>query len=164
MKYDLTKIFNLQRNLDKHIHSEHHVNYEKIHTELKLALIVELSETANEIRSFKFWSYKPSSAKPIVIEEYADGLHFINSLCIYYKVKPSFEIKTKPKFKNKKDITKAFINLFKSAAEISNPKQAKAWYAKYLEFGFRLGFSFKDITKAYEAKCKINHQRQDQKY
>lgn len=164
MKLNLTKIFNLQRNLDKHIHSEHHVNYEKIHVELKLALIVELAETANEIRSFKFWSYKPSSAKPIVLEEYADGLHFINSLCIYYKVKPNFDVKVKPKFKTKKDITKSFINLFKTAAEISSPKQAKAWYTKYLEFGFRMGFSFKEITKAYEAKCKVNHQRQNQKY
>lgn len=164
MRLDLTKIFNLQRNLDKHIHSEHHVNYEKIHTELKLALIVELAETANEIRSFKFWSYKPSSAKPIVLEEYADGLHFINSLCIYYKVKPIFDVKVGKIFKNKKEITKAFINIFKTASEISNPKQAKAWHANYLSFGFRLGFSFNEITKAYEAKCKVNHQRQESKY
>lgn len=164
MKLDLTNVFNLQRNLDKHIHTEHKVNYQKIHTELKLALIVELAETANEIRSFKFWSYKPSSAKPIVIEEYADGLHFINSLCIYYKVKPNFDVDVKPKFKTKKDITKAFINLFKTSAEISSPKQAKSWYTKYLEFGFRMGFSFKEITNAYEAKCKVNHERQENKY
>lgn len=164
MRLDLTKIFNLQRGLDKHIHKEHNVSYAKIHTELKLALIVELAETANEIRSFKFWSYKPSSAKPIVLEEYADGLHFINSLCIYYKVKPIFDVKVGKKFKNKREITKAFINIFKTACEISSPRQAKAWYASYLAFGFRLGFTFKEITKAYEAKCKVNHQRQESRY
>lgn len=164
MKINLNKIFEQQIVLDKHIHSQHDVNYDKIHTELKLALIVELAETANEIRSFKFWSNKPSSAKEIVLEEYVDGIHFITSLCIYYKVNPIFEVIEDKPFKNKRDITNAFIELFNEATLINSPNQSTAWYSKYLSFGLRLGFSVDDIIQAYEAKNKVNHQRQENNY
>ena len=164
MKIDLTKLFEQQKTLDQHIHSQHNVNYEKIHNELKLALVVELAETANEIRSFKFWSTKPSSAKPIVLEEYVDGIHFITSLCIYYKINPIFDVQEESKFENKIDITNAFIQLFKEACEIDNPNQAQAWYCKYLSFGLRMGFSVDEILNAYDAKNKINHQRQENNY
>lgn len=164
MKIDLTKLFEQQRTLDQHIHSQHNVNYEKIHTELKLALIVELAETANEIRSFKFWSNKPSSAKPIVLEEYVDGIHFITSLCIYYKVNPVFEVNEATPLTNKIDITNGFIQLFKEACEINNAQQAQAWYCKYLQFGLNLGFNIDEIQNAYDAKNKVNHQRQENNY
>lgn len=164
MKIDLTNLFASQKTLDQHIHSQHNVNYEKIHVELKLALIVELAETANEIRSFKFWSNKPSSDKPIVLEEYVDGIHFITSLCIYYNVNPVFEVNEPCLFANKIDITNSFIQLFKEAAEINSANQAQAWYCKYLQFGLNMGFSIDEIQNAYDAKNKINHQRQENNY
>lgn len=164
MKIDLTNLFKQQEVLDKHIHVQHNVNYAKIHTELKLALIVELAETANEIRSFKFWSNKAPSAKPIILEEYVDGIHFITSLCIYYKVKPLFDVKEQKQFSDKKSITNEFIKLFAEACKINSAGQAKAWYVKYLSFGFKCGFSIDEIQKAYDAKNQINHQRQENNY
>lgn len=164
MKVNLEEVFKLQNELDKHIHKEHNVSYAKIHTELKLALLVELAETANEIRSFKFWSFKKPSNKSVILEEYADGLHFITSLSIYYKVNPNFNITKLTKFKNKKEITNDFIKLFNLASKISCKVDVKKWYQLYLTFGLRLGFSLKEILKAYKTKCQINHQRQNQKY
>ena len=51
---NLSEIFDQQIELDKHIHSNHHLSYDDIFEELKLALAVELGELANEVRCFKF--------------------------------------------------------------------------------------------------------------
>lgn len=45
-----------------------------------LALMVEVGELANEVRSFKAWSNKPMSPKEIVLDEMVDVLHFYLSL------------------------------------------------------------------------------------
>jgi len=164
MKIDLTNIFNLQKELDKHIETQHNLKPENVWVERKLALIVELAETANEIRSFKFWSLKAPSDKPIILEEYADGIHFITSLCCFFKVDPIFEVSELNKFNSKREITDAFLKLFVDAATIKDASTAKAWFVSYLQFGLAMGFSIDEITSAYEAKCKINHQRQENKY
>lgn len=165
MKINLVKVFDEQRFLDKHIHQIHNVSYQTIGYELKLALIVELAELANEIRSFKFWSLKPSSAKDVILEEYVDGIHFITSLCIKFKVEPKFNITGSIKrYKSKKEITKSFIELFQKASDIDNDTKARTWYASYLKFGLKLGLTMNDIIKAYELKNQVNHQRQENKY
>ncbi|GHU29938.1 hypothetical protein FACS1894152_8260 [Bacilli bacterium] len=61
MRIDLKDIIETQRILDKSIHSNHHVSYDVVYPELKLALFVELAELANEVRSFKsIRMFKPS--------------------------------------------------------------------------------------------------------
>ncbi|GHU33862.1 hypothetical protein FACS1894166_10300 [Bacilli bacterium] len=54
MRIDLKDIIETQKILDKSIHNNHHVSYDVVYPELKLALFVELAELANEVRSFKF--------------------------------------------------------------------------------------------------------------
>ena len=49
-------------------------------TNTLLALMVEVGELANEVRSFKAWSNKPMSPKEIVLDEMVDVLHFYLSL------------------------------------------------------------------------------------
>ncbi len=165
MKIDLTKIFDQQRELDKEIHAKHHVSYRTINRELKLALLVELGELANEIRSFKFWSEKGPSPKEKVLEEYVDGLHFITSICIRYIVSPKFETKRfLKKYENPREITKAFVWLFRKTCNINTAWKARYWYMNYLKFGFRLGFSMQDIMEAYEKKNQVNHNRQKNHY
>lgn len=165
MKIDLTKIFNQQRELDKEIHTKHHVSYRTINRELKLALLVELGELANELRSFKFWSTKGPSPREKVLEEYVDGIHFITSLCIRYIVSPKFEVKRYlNKYENPKEITKAFVWLFRKTCNINTAWKARYWYMNYLKFGFRLGFSMEEIINAYEKKNKVNHDRQKNNY
>lgn len=45
-----------------------------------LALQVEVSELANETRAFKFWSRKDSSPKEVLLDEFADVIHFVASI------------------------------------------------------------------------------------
>lgn len=165
MKIDLTKVFDKQRELDKEIHAKHHVSYRTINRELKLALLVELGELANEIRSFKFWSQKQPSPKEKILEEYVDGIHFITSICIRYIVSPKFEVKRYlNKYQSPKEITKAFVWLFRKTCNINTAWKARYWYMNYLKFGFRLGFSMEEILNAYEKKNKVNHNRQKNNY
>lgn len=165
MKVDLTKVFDQQRQLDKEIHAKHNVSYRTINRELKLALLVELGELANEIRSFKFWSKKGPSAHNVILEEYVDCMHFITSICIRFIVSPKFEIKRYVnKYQSPKEITKAFVWLFRKTCNINTAWKARYWYMNFLKFGFRLGFSMEEIINAYEKKNKINHERQDKNY
>jgi dimeric dUTPase (all-alpha-NTP-PPase superfamily) len=54
MLVDLKDIFEMQKQLDSNIHNNRNVNYQMIIEEIKLALLVELGELANEVRCFKF--------------------------------------------------------------------------------------------------------------
>lgn len=164
MKIDLKEIFQLQLELDRHIHQEHNVNYSIIQPELKLALFTELSECANEVRSFKFWSFKKPSDKNVILEEYVDGIHFITALGICHNTSTVFDVEPQIKLQNKRDITNGFIDLFATVDKIVDTNTTYNWYKKYLEFGLKLGFSLDEIVEAYKSKCKINHQRQDNKY
>ena len=69
IKIDLSEIFDQQVKLDKHIQSNHNLRYEDILEELKLALAVEMGELANEVRCFKFWSFKLPSEKKQAYEK-----------------------------------------------------------------------------------------------
>jgi len=164
MKIDFKEIFHLQAELDKHIHQEHHVNYQMIQPELKLALFTELAECANEIRSFKFWSLKKPSDRSVILEEYADGLHFITAIGICHKIDTVFDLKEQEAFTNKREITEAFNKLFAEVNDIVDATSAYKWYLDYLNFGIKLGFKPEEIMSGYKAKCEINHKRQDNKY
>jgi len=45
-----------------------------------LALHVEVSELANATKCFKYWSTKPSEPQEIILDEFADVLHFVFSV------------------------------------------------------------------------------------
>ena len=116
VRIDLSEIFDQQIKLDKHIQSNHNLKYEDILEELKLALAVEMGELANEVRCFKFWSFKLPSEKSVILEEYVDGIHFITSLAIATGVKDyqCWEINIENKQYSKHEITILFNDLFKS--------------------------------------------------
>ena len=80
MKIDLTDLYQAQRQLDEHIQTQHGVDYRSTRSKRTLALLVEVGELINETRAFKFWSLKAPSEKPIIVDEYADGIHFFLSL------------------------------------------------------------------------------------
>ena len=164
MKINLQTIFKLQSILDQQIHKKHHASYFKNIFDLKLALHVELAECANEIRSFKFWSYKPASDDDIILGEYVDGIHFITSLGIYYHIDHLFNIPQQKKFINNCQITKYLIKLFSTINKINNKEHCYEWYKKFLIFGFKLGFKLNKIISKYKIKCQINHQRLKNNY
>lgn len=161
---DLSAIKEAQKKLDETIHAKHNVSYDKVYSELKLALLVELAELANEIRSFKFWSIKESSNKDIILDEYADGIHFISSLCIYYGIEMKFNIEQLDKVDDKKAITAYILYLFKKGVKLNSRSSVKKWFCDYLKFGMMIGFTTTDIIDAYNKKNKVNFNRQDNKY
>ena len=79
---NLKDLFTEQAKLDGHIQTQHQVTYATTREKRILALLVEIGEMINETKTFKFWSKKPSAEKPIILDEYADGLHFLLSLAI----------------------------------------------------------------------------------
>ena len=79
MNIQLKPLVNEQAKLDAHIQSQHQVTYQTTREKRILALLVEVGEMINETKTFKFWSKKPSAEKPIILDEYADGLHFLLS-------------------------------------------------------------------------------------
>lgn len=161
---NLSEIFNEQKKLDQHIHNHHNVNYDLVDEELHLALAVEVSEFANEVRCFKFWSFKPMSEKSIVLEEFVDGIHFITALSLAYGVEPENFVVEYSLNLNKHDITKLFNDLYSNIGQIKDKNSIKTWYTKYLSLGMSLGFSFEEILNAYMSKNRINHTRQDTNY
>ena len=81
----LKEMYQKQLELDTEIAKNHNISYEETKDKRLLALLVELGEFANATRTFKFWSFKPSESKERVLDEFADGLHFLLSLGLAYK-------------------------------------------------------------------------------
>ncbi len=163
-KIELKEVFALQATLDDRIHKEHNVSYASTTSERTLALAVELMELANEIRCFKYWSYKGPSAKEIILDEYVDGLHFIVSLSLAFGVSTSFKIKDDQVLDDKHLLTKRFLGLIDKINNLNDKNVIEEWLHQYVRLGYNLGFDITSIIAGYHKKNNVNHQRQDQKY
>lgn len=82
MKNTLELLFESQKELDKFIIESKNIQIteKELMTDTLMALSVEVSELANEIRSFKHWSNKGASERGIILGEYVDVLHFFLSI------------------------------------------------------------------------------------
>jgi len=77
---NVKELLEKQKNLDDFILKEININYKDRLNSSILALVVEIGEMANEIRSHKYWSKKAPSPKEVVLDEFVDCLHFILSI------------------------------------------------------------------------------------
>lgn len=161
----------MQEKLDLDIFQKFSKTYGETFAQRKLALLVELAELANEVRSFKYWSLKEASDKAIILDEYADGLHFIAGFCVMYKIEGLIEVKDFVKIADKNKISKKFNKLFAIASSLDEDdnkkksvKKIDKYFSKYLELGYALGFKFADIQNAYLAKHEVNINRQKNNY
>lgn len=165
---DLKKLYAIQRGLMDRIEKEHPTQIgEKRFPKKVLALIVELAETAQETRCFKFWSYKGSNEKRVVLEEIVDVLHFILELGID-KGFDQMNLNIEPfKIKGYEPLTNQFLSLNHSIL-IFSFEPTRINYIDVLELYFGLvemiGFTDEEIVTAYMAKNEKNHERQDNKY
>lgn len=160
---NLKDLYILQENLDKEISLNHGVTYESTMEHRLLALLVELGELANETRCFKFWSNKKCSEKSIIMDEYADGLHFILSLGIPLKNNVfDYEV-----ILNKGSLADQFVNLYAYTIELKNNYNLEN-YSKLIQYYLNLAKSLNmdetDIKKSYLQKLNINHTRQKNNY
>lgn len=159
------QLFEMQQTLDSRIENEHGLKDKDLFQKKVLALLVELGELANETRCFKFWSQKPASDADVILEEYVDGLHFIMSLGLEkgYRYGGS----TKSGYDTVKDLTEAFQDVYGEVHTFQeDPTEQKydELFSSFLLLGVSLGFSEKDIQRAYYEKNEKNHQRQEEGY
>jgi dimeric dUTPase (all-alpha-NTP-PPase superfamily) len=163
MTIDLKLMLAEQAKLDAHIQQQHQVSYASTREKRLLALLVEVGEMINETKTFKFWSKKPSAEKPIILDEYADGLHFLLSLSIEVQSSQHhYEIAHLSK-----TLTQATIDVFQAISDLS-----KAFTVKALEKSFQsyinliplLGFTSEEVVEAYFKKLGVNYTRQKNAY
>lgn len=163
MTIQLTQLLEAQAKLDAHIQSQHQVTYATTRDKRLLALLVEVGEMINETKTFKFWSKKPSAEKPIILDEYADGLHFLLSLAIEVgSAKVAYDI-VAPKL----TLTQATLQVFTAISGLVttwNALNLEAAFQAYLNLIPLLGFDAETVIEAYFKKLGVNYTRQQNAY
>ncbi len=157
---DLSKMLENQKILDARIMDSFKLEDSDTLEKRILALLVEVSELANEVRCFKYWSTKSASSKEVILEEYVDGLHFILSLSITFD-----EVLVLEQVAHAYDLTTAFLKLNELIiTQAYHSHSINGVYNLYYYIAELLKFSDDEITEAYFAKNKQNHHRQDENY
>lgn len=162
-KIEVGDLYPLQAKLDEEIHQLHHVDYESTHSRRVLALLVELGEFANETRCFKYWSLKGPSPKEVVLDEYADGLHFFLSLGIPLGMK-GFSVglagEQGPLYDRILEVYEAVSRFAKEGTE-ENYRKAFSLYLRLIPL---FGANGEEVKSAYLKKLGVNYKRQEEKY
>ncbi|CAM3450248.1 dUTP diphosphatase [Aeromicrobium ponti] len=163
MKYQ--QLFQMQKELDRHIETNHQLQDVDLFERKVLALLVELGELANETRCFKFWSLKPSSPQETVLEEFVDGIHFILSLGIEcgFSQEEEFAIT----LDKAESVTGQFLSVYNGIGYFRTSRSLehyKELFTAYLNLGEMLGFTPSEIEKAYIEKNEVNYKRQAEGY
>lgn len=169
---NLTLLMQMQGELEDSINQKRKIKKSLIH-EKTLALNVELAELAQEWGLFKYWKKKPTTkSRAQVLEEYADGLHFILSLAIE-------RLKTLPELRfleveypdytpnySTKQIIEMFNELYKQIANLHDSDRASFihLFTLYFKLGHALGFTFEEVSYSYYQKNEINHIRLKEGY
>ncbi len=163
----LDHLFPLQRELDERIAERHGSSYGKTMRERLLAFLVELGEFANETRCFKFWSLKGPSPKERILEEYADGLHFLLSLGAGLGVESyshSFR-------EEGNSLTEQILLCYSLAGELveegeegMDPRKYALLFSSYLNLLPILGYEFEEAEESYMRKREENFRRQEEGY
>ena len=160
---NLHELFLAQAKLDETIAKNHHVSYETTRSPRTLALLVEIGEFANTTRSFKYWSNKGMEEKDVVLDEYADGLHFFLSLGIDIKTKKEVYEISKPvnNLTDQFHLVYRLICNFKDEASDDNYIKA---FNEFLNILPLIGYTWKDLEEAYYKKLGTNYHRQETNY
>ncbi|NQX83445.1 MAG: dUTP diphosphatase [Mycoplasmataceae bacterium] len=164
MKYDFTIQSEKQKKLDKYIKNNTKKMNENEYWENRIiALNIEIGEVSNEIRFFKYWSKKPSSSKEIILDELVDCLHFAFSLGNTLKNEEWILLMKDMK----RPIKIIYFDISKKILELSynkNQKLFKSILFTICEISYVMGYTMKDLEKAYDIKNKKNYDRQKTGY
>lgn len=163
MIIDFEPLFKKQLELDLDIQQRHNVTYPETLERRFLSLYVEIGELANATRCFKYWSNKGSEPRERVMDEYADGLHFLLSLGI------ALDIKTKAFEQNDcdEDLSNLFVKMYSVIDELHNKKSEDAYqktFETFLLIASKLNMNKDDIFASYLLKLGENYHRQETNY
>ncbi|MCR5184557.1 MAG: dUTP diphosphatase [Bacilli bacterium] len=160
---ELEELFKAQAKLDAYIANSHQVSYETTRSKRIMALIVEIGELANTTRCFKYWSNKGMDKKEIVLDEYADGLHFFLSLGVDIKTsKMNYHLT-----KHLDDLTSQFHLIYHNIDVFYKKQDEKSYiraFQSFLNLLPLLGYRWKSLKDAYFKKLEVNYQRQQNNY
>lgn len=161
---NLEKLFSLQAKLDQIISDNHDLSQNNLFSKKIIALIVEVSELANATRCFKYWSYKPPESKEIVLEEFADCLHFTISLGVEIGFNDFSKIKYE---KSSNDLYEQLLSLYIDINDFlacRNEENFVTIFNNLVSMGLSMGFTEAELYDAYVKKNEININRQIEKY
>lgn len=156
------QLFEKQRQLDRFIEENQHVQKD-VFAEKGLALLVELSELANETRCFKFWSTKGPSERIVLLEEFVDSVHFMLSLGNMR----GFLLEEWPYLKEKQELTETFLNTTRTILTFlqhQTEENYRAMWEQYSLIAYNLNFTIDNVLQAYELKNEKNYERQRNGY
>ncbi len=162
-KINLEKLFSAQAELDATIAKNHNISYQTTRHRRIMACYVEIGELANVTRCFKYWSNKGKEKDEIVLDEFADGLHFFLSLGVDINTsKKSYNIT-----KHKSDLTDQFLEVY-HRLDVFYKKQDDISYIKafqsFLNLLPLLHYRWTSLEKAYYKKLGVNYHRQETNY
>lgn len=165
----LKEMFKAQLKFDNSIIEGRKLQGKDLFKNKALAAIIELSECANEIRFFKYWSNKGPSSKEVILEEYVDCLHFVLSMGNDLKQNYIIERDYRPCL-SYADFTEDFLLIhssiinFSGAMTMKEQRIAEIYYIEIVEqllgAAYKMGFTEKEIEMAYYKKNEINFKRQ----
>ena len=163
MKIELEELFQAQKELDQAIADNHHISYQTTRHRRIMACYVEIGELANATRCFKYWSNKGKESNEIVLDEFADGLHFFLSLGVDIKTsKRSYNLT-----KHMDNATDQFLEIY-HRLDVFRKKQDDVSYIKafqaFLNLLPLLGYRWKKLEQAYYKKLGVNYNRQETNY
>ncbi len=170
---DLKEMLLQQEKLDQYIYHKNDVeDVSDIFKEKIIALEVELSEFANEVRFFKYWQDKEVN-KEKALFEYVDSLHFFLSLFNDYGVTAEAinDYLSEYQEENKDN---SFLNIYAHAKrwaltlmvdkERESHLSLMIAFNYFMNLGKKLNFEREDILRAYKEKRMKNYERQEVGY
>lgn len=157
----------MQEKLDKVIVGDDVYSKEAIMEKMRLALLVEIGEFANEVASFKYWKKSHRRYKEKILMEEADCMHFILSLVNFNnkdgamsEVIEKYDITKLKAPTDKQELDDYFISLYGECMEGNIGGVLHALVLTNRE----LGYTDEELIDAYERKNKINYERIANKY
>lgn len=154
MNFD--KIIEKQIILDEAIKKAHSINVDN-YDKMLIALYTEIGEFANEVQSFKYWKKTKQIDRLKMLEEFADGLHFLISFAIKYNVSKIIE-----PLVLSNDINLQILAMFQATSKLVkkiNKRNIEKAIAIYIGIARLLSISDEEINEAYFLKNIINFER-----
>lgn len=151
------KIIRQQILLDEAIKKAHGIEDQNNNEKMLIALYTEIGEFANEVQSFKYWKKSKKIDQDKMLEEFADGLHFLTSFAIKFNVSKIIE----PLILSN-DINFQFLAMFQSISKMTkrlNKRNVEKSIAIYIGLAKLLKISDEQIDHAYSLKNIINFER-----
>lgn len=161
----LAPYFEKQRELDQIILDKFNLERnEWLYERLVLAFQVELMECCNSWRGFKYWTEHPEP-KEDLLEEYVDGMHFLLSIGLTLDMDQDMDVNF-PSNIGVADVEP--LTMFALCADVASTMHHDNYYKHlanvFFDLGYSLGFTWEQITEAYNLKYETNIQRQKDGY